>query len=216
MLRFDDVRFAATNLPISFHVGAGTFTVVHVGDARCSAVVRAALGLVAPIAGDISTLGLDPGSLNRREAANLRRRIGSALQPMALLSSMTLLDNVALALMYEPHSGGTARERALAALDATGVADFADARPADVTNTVRTCATIARALVRRPELMLLDDVGLAAGAATVDRIVTACRAWSTTTLAVVSSPRDPMFVRRDIDALSATHELDSLRVEITV
>lgn len=121
-------------------------------------VFRMALGMLAPSSGSIRTLGLDPGRLGRLELAELRARCALVPHSGALVSNLSVRDNVALPLRYHDRApaGGVARavEEALGALD---LAHFAELRPAALTYPERRLAGLARARASRPELLLLQD-----------------------------------------------------------
>lgn len=80
------------------------------------------------------------------------RRIAMVFQEDRLLPWKTAADNVAL-----PLHGEDARERALAALAAVGLADAADARPAALSGGMKRRVAIARAMAMDADCLLLDE-----------------------------------------------------------
>lgn len=88
-----------------------------------------------------------------------RRPIGIVFQSYAIWPHMTVLENVMFPLRARrpKASRAQARERALAALDGVGLADFA-ARPAPMlSGGQQQRVALARALVREPQVLLLDE-----------------------------------------------------------
>ena len=87
----------------------------------------------------------------------MRRRIGIVFQDFRLLDELTAAENVALALRI----GGVA-ERQIRAnvpelLAWVGLADRGDAVAATLSGGERQRIAIARAIVRRPELLIADE-----------------------------------------------------------
>ncbi|MBK8480067.1 MAG: ATP-binding cassette domain-containing protein [Proteobacteria bacterium] len=84
---------------LSFTVPRGRI-VCLVGGSGCgkSTVIRTLVGLLKPMAGTVRVLGRDPLHLGERERIALLRRVGMLFQGGALLGSLSVGDNVALAL----------------------------------------------------------------------------------------------------------------------
>ena len=115
-------------------------------------------GLLAPDAGEVRLDGVDLYRApypRRREA---KRRIGFVFQEMALIQNQSLVENVALPLLY--HGAAPAHEveeRVDAILEAFGLRDVAQRLPSELAQHEAHSAALARVLVGRPELLVLDD-----------------------------------------------------------
>jgi putative ABC transport system ATP-binding protein len=83
--------------------------------------------------------------------------IGFVFQSFNLLKRMTVLDNVALPLIYAGVSRASARSRAQAKLDIVGLGPLAQRRPAQLSGGQQQRVAIARALVCDPPLVLADE-----------------------------------------------------------
>ncbi len=144
---------------VSFELARGGFHVVTgPSGAGKSTILRLIAGLDDPTSGTVETLGRPMAALDRDARAEFRAgRLGVVDQGRGLTPFLSALENVSLALTIHGHPEGEARERARGALDAVGLADLVDRRPATLSAGERTRVTIARALATEPELILLDE-----------------------------------------------------------
>ena len=87
-----------------------------------------------------------------------RSGIGFVFQQFNLFPHLTVLDNCTLAPMHlRGLAPAEARDRALAMLERVGVADKAQAFPAEISGGQQQRVAIARALVMEPPVMLFDE-----------------------------------------------------------
>jgi putative ABC transport system ATP-binding protein len=111
-----------------------------------------------PTAGHYVLDGRDIKALSRDELAQLRNEvIGFVFQGFNLLMRASLVDNVALPLVYRGVGKAERRARATAMLEKVGLAGFAAARPNQVSGGQQQRVAIARALVNQPKLILADE-----------------------------------------------------------
>jgi ABC-type ATPase involved in cell division len=144
-------------------------------------LVRACIGMVKPVAGGLRVLGIDPAWLPRRPLLRLRRRMGVWVTPPALLSNATLRLNVMLPLLHDGRwKRRSAAARADEILDRCGAAPWADLRAAAAPAAARCRTALARALVRRPELLIAEDLAAAFPAPELPEIIALCRAEART------------------------------------
>lgn len=102
--------------------------------------------------------GRDVAGLDKDELARLRNAaIGFVFQGFNLLQRMSLLDNVALPLIYCGVQRAERQARALELLSKVGLADKAHALPNQISGGQQQRVAIARALVNRPGLILADE-----------------------------------------------------------
>ncbi len=135
---------------ISLTVEPGEF-VALLGPSGCgkSTVLRLLCGLEDATAGEV-LIGDEPPSDLVDE-----HRLGVAFQEHALLPWASIWDNVALPFKVAGQTVDSERIDGL--LDLVGIAEFAKARPKQLSGGMRQRASIARALALRPEVLLLDE-----------------------------------------------------------
>jgi polar amino acid transport system ATP-binding protein len=92
------------------------------------------------------------------ELRALRARVGMVFQSFNLFPHLTAAGNVSLAPVHvQKVAPGAARARAAELLSRVGLADRADARPAELSGGQQQRVAIARALAMAPEILLLDE-----------------------------------------------------------
>jgi len=114
--------------------------------------------LDSPDGGEIWLDGRRVDNLGSRGTTKvLREHIGFIFQGFNLVSTLSALDNVALAAQYAGMNRKQAREAALEALDRVGLAERALHRPNELSGGQQQRVAIARALVNGPRLILGDE-----------------------------------------------------------
>ncbi len=114
--------------------------------------------LDTPTSGQYTLASQDVNTLSRAELAGLRNRtIGFVFQSFNLLKRMTVLDNVALPLLYARVARSAARQRAMVQLEKVGLAELAKRQPNQLSGGQQQRVAIARALVADPPLILADE-----------------------------------------------------------
>lgn len=102
--------------------------------------------------------GKDISNYTDDELAEVRNKmLGFIFQQYNLLPKLTLLDNVALPLLYGGASDSEQKERALKSLDRVGLKDKAKNFPSQLSGGQQQRASIARALAGNPSVILADE-----------------------------------------------------------
>jgi polar amino acid transport system ATP-binding protein len=128
-------------------------------------VLRLAMTLEKPTCGDIRILGesilFDSAgkTLSNSQEARIRRRCGMVFQQFNLFPHLTVLQNLILApATVLGHSKDQAVQSALEYLRMVDLEGKVDAYPAQLSGGQQQRIAIARALVLKPEILLLDEI----------------------------------------------------------
>lgn len=174
--RFPSNGATAFTLEVSFAVPAGFTILFGASGAGKTSVLDCIAGLQTPDEGDIAIgeIVLFDAQSGRNVPTN-RRSVGYLLQSLALFPHMTVEQNVEYGLAALQSSEREARCREV--LESFRIAALAPRRPGEISGGERQRAALARALVTRPHVLLLDEPLTALDAVTKARIVDDLRAW---------------------------------------
>jgi ABC-type nitrate/sulfonate/bicarbonate transport system ATPase subunit len=149
------------NLSLSIAPGESVALLGANGSGK-STLLRLVAGLLTPTAGRITLVG--------SAAAAGRTEVGIVFQEPRLLPWRTVLRNVTLPLELAGESLTSVRATAEAALVRVGAGRLLDRSPTEISGGERGRVALARALVRRPSLLLLDEPFAALDAITRARL----------------------------------------------
>jgi phospholipid/cholesterol/gamma-HCH transport system ATP-binding protein len=123
-----------------------------------STLLRYLLGLGTPTSGNINLLGKDITKISNTEMHQLRQNMGVAFQGGALLSSMTVGENVKLPLREHTNLDEKTMEiMARMKLEVVNLGGFEKMMPAELSGGMIKRAALARAIVMDPKLMFFDE-----------------------------------------------------------
>ncbi len=148
---------------INLTIAKGEF-ITLIGPSGCgkSTLLKVISGLIAPSEGVIQVDGMTP--LNARET------ISYIFQDATLLPWRTVARNVALGLELEGATREARQEKVQSLLELVGLAHVANAYPRQLSGGMKMRVSVARALVTRPRLLLMDEPFGALDEMTRDRL----------------------------------------------
>jgi NitT/TauT family transport system ATP-binding protein len=143
---------------LSLDIRQGEF-VSLLGPSGCgkSTVLRIIAGLGEPTSGAVvwpERMGKGGPGGDRDDVA---RDIGFVFQEPTLMPWATVFGNVWLPLRLSGISRTAAREKVMEALAMVGLEKFADAYPRELSGGMKMRVSIARAVITRPKLLLMDE-----------------------------------------------------------
>lgn len=143
---------------IELTLAAGSFTLLtgHAGAGKTTLLKLLAL-LERPSHGRITVADMDLARIDRHGLPLYRRKLGMVLHDHRLRQDRSVFDNVALPLMLCGHGPRAVAQRVHGTLDKFGLRHKAHRLPPTLAAGERQCVHIARAVINRPRLLLLDE-----------------------------------------------------------
>lgn len=196
-----DKRFASGTLALhdlTLRVARGEF-VSLLGPSGCgkSTVLRLVAGLEHPSAGRLQAPALE----------RTDQRTAFVFQEPTLMPWATVADNVWLPLRIQGGTRSGSRDRVTATLAGVGLAGFEEAYPGELSGGMKMRASIARALVTDPDLLLMDEPFAALDEITRFRLNDDLLAWwharRFTALFVTHSVFESVFLSQRVVVMSA-------------
>lgn len=123
-----------------------------------STLLNLVAGLEKPTKGEIIFNKQHIEKMNENQLANFRQKyVGFVFQSYNLLSTLTALENVSLPLIFKKVPKKERNERAMAMLEAVGLADRAKHKPSQMSGGQQQRVSIARAFINMPQVVFADE-----------------------------------------------------------
>jgi len=133
---------------------------IIMGGSGCgkSTLLKIMIGLKSPAKGDVFYDGVSFWDASGEEQEQRKREFGVLFQSGALFSSMTLAENIELALqLYTDLSAAERRDIASLKLALVGLKGFEDYYPNEISGGMKKRAGLARAMALDPEILFFDE-----------------------------------------------------------
>ena len=123
-----------------------------------SVLLKHIIGLMKPDAGSVEVDGVDIVGLNEHDLNEIRKRFGMLFQGSALFDSMTVGENVGLALHEHLRLDPREIQRRVAErLEWVGLKGVENMKPASLSGGMRKRVGLARAIAMDPQYILYDE-----------------------------------------------------------
>ena len=167
---------ALTNVSLSIAKGELIFLAGPSGAGK-STLFKMIAAMERPSSGKVLVNGQDVGKMPASGLPYLRRNLGLIMQQTRLLLDRDVLSNVMLPLLVTGATRGEAEKRARAALEKVGLLANAKSEPMSLSGGEQQRATIARAIVNRPQIILADEPTANLDRGNADKVLDAIKAF---------------------------------------
>lgn len=156
-----DAHYGARQIlfDVNLDIQAGEIMVIMGGSGSGkSTLMRLVVGLERPSAGTVRLFGKDINRLGANDMLDLRRRIGVSFQGGALLSSLSVAENIKLPLRELTRLDERTMDiMARLKLEVTSLSGFGDLMPSELSGGMLKRAAVARAIIMDPALLFFDE-----------------------------------------------------------
>ncbi|MCK6602581.1 MAG: ATP-binding cassette domain-containing protein [Bacteroidetes bacterium] len=146
------------NLSVSFE--RGSFSVILGGSGSGKTIFLKIIGgILFPDSGSVFIDGVNTEQSSEPEEKSIRRRVSFVFQDGALLSNLTVLENLLLPLDFHfPDRDRSGKVDLIQRyLTKYSLSDIRDKRPAELSQAQKKLAGFIRAIVTEPEIVLIDE-----------------------------------------------------------
>ncbi len=176
---------------VSLRIYKGEIFVI-VGESGCgkTTLLKSLIGLYRPDSGRVLIQGTDIVSADDETLQNVRKKMGVLFQSGALISSMTLEENIALPLKEHTNLSEEMIENLVKLkLHLVNLSGYEDHLPSELSGGMKKRAGIARAMALDPQILFLDELSAGLDPVTsvgLDKLVKDINSGLGTTMVIVS------------------------------
>lgn len=144
---------------VSLQIRTGEFAaLLGTSGSGKSSLLNLMAGLDRPTSGSVIVQNRNLAQLSRQELAKYRlHSVGMVFQSFNLISSMTLQENVELPLRFAEVERSEREALTRKALERVGLGNRMKHRPSELSGGEQQRASLARALINRPKVLLADE-----------------------------------------------------------
>ena len=162
MIIFDNVEYHIKEYLIlsgvNIVISSGEFvSVVGKSGAGKSTFLKLLSGELFPSEGEVKIDGLSISKMSRKTLQMFRRNIGVVHQDFLLLEKKTIYENIAFAMEVCGYKNRDIKVRVNTILEIVGLEGKGDRYPHELSGGEKQRASIARALIHKPKLLLADE-----------------------------------------------------------
>ena len=144
---------------ISFFVAAGEkLSIIGPGGCGKTLLIKTILGLELPSAGKVTIFGKNIHDITERNRLHLLRRVGLALQHIALFDFMSVKDNLMFPMEHMPGMKNEGMlDKVISALSELNLSQTLNMYPQELSGGMKRRVGILRAMITDPDLLIFDD-----------------------------------------------------------
>ncbi len=153
---FDDNE-VLKGISVEFFPGKTNLIIGRSGAGK-TVLLKILVGLIPPTSGDVWYDEVSFFSLNKKQARELRMKVGMLFQSSALFDSMTVEENVRFPLdMFSNKTMAERKDRVNWCLERVGLEGVNDKFPSEISGGMQKRVGIARAIVMEPQFLFCDE-----------------------------------------------------------
>mgnify|MGYP006292854559 CR=1 FL=1 len=144
---------------VNFHINEGeTYVIIGRSGTGKSVTLKNIVGLLTPDSGEIKVMQKNVHELSSLAFYELRKNIGVVFQGGALINWLNVEENVALPLIeHETYSQKEVKEIVKEKLALVDLYNVENKMPSSLSGGMKKRVSLARAIVREPEIILYDE-----------------------------------------------------------
>lgn len=157
ILRATGATVGVNNVSLSIEEGE-IFVIMGLSGSGKSTLVRMFNRLIEPTKGNILIDGENLSVMDKKELRQIRReKLSMVFQNFGLFPHRTILENTEYGLEVQGVAKAERKERAQRALENSGLGDYSDQYPHQLSGGMQQRVGLARALANDPEILLMDE-----------------------------------------------------------